>query len=161
MERRQVVRGGQMRLHIADCNLMQPILVFVSRVEKFFSPVSTRFSRLIFWRFMHLLQVCTFICALAGFHTTPFIDCCISLYESRRWNQRFLSVLSPDSDRNMTVYHHMDCMDFHLKCVSIPYWIIDLQPLIFRRTWLPAASILISQILNIAEAVLPLRICML
>lgn len=104
MERRQVVRGDQMRLRIADCNLMQPILVFVSRVENFFSPVSTRFSRLTFWRFMHLFQVCTFICALAGFHTTPFIDCCISLYELRRWNRRFLSVLSPDSDRNMTVY---------------------------------------------------------
>ncbi len=99
-----MVRGDWMRLHIADCTLMQPILVFLSRVEKFFGPVSTLFSRLTFWRFMHLFQVCTFICAHAGFHTTPFIDCCISLYQLRRWNQRFLSVLSPDSDRNTTVY---------------------------------------------------------
>jgi hypothetical protein len=60
-----------MRLHIADCTFMQPMLVFLSRVEKFFSPVSTLFSRLTFWRFMHLFQVCTFICAHAGFHTTP------------------------------------------------------------------------------------------
>ncbi len=42
------MRGDQMRLHIADCSLMQPILVFVSRVEKFFSPVNTHFSTLTF-----------------------------------------------------------------------------------------------------------------
>lgn len=42
------MRGDQMRLHIADRNLMQPILMFVSRVEKFFRPVSTRFLRLTF-----------------------------------------------------------------------------------------------------------------
>jgi hypothetical protein len=132
MERRQVVRGDQMRLHIADCSLMQPILVFVSRVEKFFSPVNTHFSTLTFWRFIHLFQVCTFVCALAGFHTTPFIGCCISLYQLRRWNQWFYLYYPLIVTGTRQCTYHMDCMHFHLKWFSIPYWIIDLQPLTFR-----------------------------